>query len=60
MARCIENKPIRSSGDIPALVAEMKPGTKVNVTAIRKDKEESFHVTIGSQPKDWGTKKAEE
>ena len=56
----IENKPIRSSGDIPALVAEMKPGAKVTVAAIRKDKEESFHVTIGAQPKDWGTKKSEE
>lgn len=56
----IENKPIRSSGDIPALVAEMKPGAKVTVAAIRKDKEESFHVIIGAQPKDWGTKKSEE
>jgi serine protease Do len=56
----IENRPIRSSGDIPALVAEMKPGAKVAVTAIRKDKEETFHVTIGAQPKDWGLKKNEE
>ena len=56
----IENRPIRSSGDIPALVAEMKPGAKVAVTAIRKDKEETFHVTIGAQPKDWGMKRNEE
>ncbi|MEI6236155.1 MAG: trypsin-like peptidase domain-containing protein [Planctomycetota bacterium] len=56
----IESKPIRSSSDIPALVAEMRPGTKVTVSAIRKDREETFHVTIGSQPKDWGMKKNEE
>lgn len=56
----IENRPIRSSGDIPALVAEMKPGTRVNVSAIRKDKEATFAVTIGAQPKDWGLKRNEE
>ncbi len=61
----IENKPIRSTGDIPALVAEMRPGAKITVTAIRKEEGKSFEdknfkVTIGNQPKDFGTKRNEE
>lgn len=53
----IDDKPIRNSNDIPAIVADMQPGATVHIHGLRKEKEEVFKVTIGVQPKDWGTKK---
>jgi serine protease Do len=54
----IEGKPVRNSTDIPALVAEMKPGAEVTIQAIRSNGEErTFKVQIGVQPKDWGIRK---
>ena len=53
----IDEKPIHSSNDIPAIVADMPPGTTVSIRGIRKEKEEIFKVVIGAQPKDWGQKK---
>jgi len=56
----IDNKPVRTSGDIREFVAEMEPGHKIDVTLRRKDETKEIKLTVGSQPKDWGINKNKE
>ncbi|HLX62020.1 MAG TPA: trypsin-like peptidase domain-containing protein [Planctomycetota bacterium] len=57
----IDGKPVRNSNDIPAMVAEMKPGTEVGIEALTsKGEARTLRVQIGTQPKDWGIRKNSE
>jgi len=55
----IDGKPVKSSGDIRDVVAEMDPGAKIDLEIRRKEEKKSLTLTVGTQPKDWGVKKAE-
>ncbi|HEX6318096.1 MAG TPA: DegQ family serine endoprotease [Burkholderiales bacterium] len=43
-------KPIASSGELPALVAETKPGETVKVGVVRKGAERQMQLTVGEMP----------
>jgi serine protease Do len=43
-------KPIESSGALPALVAETKPGTTVNLRVLRGGADKDLKVTVGEMP----------
>ena len=53
----VDGKSIRNSSDIRDAVAEMEPGSKVDVIIKRKEELKTLKLTVGSQPKDWGLDK---
>ena len=62
----VNGKPVRSPDDIHDAVAEMDPGSKVQLTVKRKDERKGVietlkeTMTVGTQPKDWNTNVSEE
>jgi serine protease Do len=56
----LDGKPVHNSSDIRDIVAEMDPGSKVELEVRRKDETKKLSVTLGIQPKDWGLNKKNE
>lgn len=53
------DKEIDSSSDLPALVADLKPGTPIDVTLIRKGETRTLMVTVGEMEADQVANSAE-
>ncbi len=62
----VNGKPVRNPDDIHDAVADMEPGSKVNLVLKRKDDRKGIletlkeTMTIGTQPKDWNTNVSED
>jgi serine protease Do len=62
----VNGKPVRNPDDIHDAVADMEPGSKVQLTVKRKDERKGVvetlkeTMTVGTQPKDWNTNVSEE
>jgi serine protease DegQ len=47
----VENKPVADTTDMLNLIAQLKPGSKVKMTVVRKNQESKIDVIVGTRPK---------
>jgi len=47
-----EGKPVKNFGDLPRMVGNTAPGTKVSLKVLRNGKEKTFHVKLGMLPEE--------
>ncbi|HEY3320496.1 MAG TPA: trypsin-like peptidase domain-containing protein [Planctomycetota bacterium] len=50
----LNGKPVKSSEDIRDNVADMEPGTKVELVVHRNGEPKTLNMIVGTQPKNWG------